>query len=1102
MKKSSLLFVLLFSATFFSFSQDKYFVIDSKEIIKTGAELHDKDKYKEAIVEYQKIPENDTNYVLALYEIALSARADSQFTLAKQMTREAIDQGPSVYDHDLWLMLGSIYDDEKKHDSALAVFNKTVQLFPRSYRAINAKGINFYLQKKSDSAFVYLKEALMMNPYNVTSHYILGMLAYEDGYPIQAMLSFAMSLVLSPDGSRSGLTLNKLYNISNLSDETLENFSKRKESNVFKESYSDLETYFKSKISLERSYKIETKLDEPLFRQLNLIFDKVPISSNTNEFWGNFYVPIYKDIFKKKMFEAFTFRMIEGVNSASAQKLVKSNKSDIEKMGIMISSVLDDYGFNRKIETNPDRSKPGYYFENNALVAKGLAMNGNIKNMQGNWEFYNSIGDVVRSSEFKNSKLAGRYNTYYYTGILKEEMDFENEKINGIGNEYYDTGLPKSKANFTNGNKNGTYYQYYANGSLASQDEYTNGKRNGKSLSYYISSGLRYEMNYVNDQIEGPVKEYYRSGRLYSITDAKRGKAEGDFISYYFNGQVETTGTLKDGNRNGEFVTYDINGKLESKLNYKEGKLDGPAFYYHPNGKESRIASYSKGDQEGEFIDKDEEGRTEAITEYKKGHIKKIKFFNVLTGAVVSESNIDDKQKNLLKLCNKNGNIVTEVVTDRDGMYNGDFKRLFVNGKTAMTSNYEKGKEEGKRTRYFKNGKVREEFNNVDDEIDGEYKSYFNDGKVEVEGKYIKGQKQGYWYTYNTLGNLIEKEYYIDGDYHGPQHYFWGNGKKSKTIYFDKGIETRIVQFDTLGKVIQDYKMKLGQDNAITEVNPLNKKARTLNFNKNYLQGQLINYLPNGQKLGVFNIKNGSYDSTYIGYHVNGKVRTEGFYHADKRQGTWKYYNTEGQLTQISHFVNGDSEGIDSVFDDNGKLEMIIPYKDDDRHGYVCKYAPTGELIYKYHYIDGLIVGYTYEQPDGTLIQEIPVENSGNEVVIKTFYKSGKLASECNYQNGEYQGKRKLYFPDGKLSFEATYLDGMKNGLETEYFPNGKVSYERTEKNDITDGVYKKYNEKGILLVEEHYIQGYEHGVSKYFDASGKLLHSVVNYWGNEISMD
>lgn len=1075
---------------------------NSGEIITAGIKAHDEDNYKEAIKQYQRVPENDTNYVLALYELGLSARADSQYTLAKKVTRQAIELGPTAYDHDLWQMLGSIYDDEKKHDSALQVFRQAHELYPNSFRAVNAIGINYYLQKKGDSAFHYFKKAFLMNPYAVGPHYFLGMLALDKGYPIQAMMSFTMSLILSPDGSRSSNSLNKLYTISNISDEMTTAMNDRKEESFLKENYAELETYFKSKIALEKKYKIETKLDETLFRQLNLIFDKAQPSSNPEEFWGTVYGRLYQDIYKKGMFEGLTIRMIEGVNSTEAQKLVKSSKGDIEKMGRFVSDYLDNIGYQRDLTGKTDRQQPGYYFEDNEPAGKGMATDSKGKNLQGLWEFYNTLGNVSRQTEFKNGKVSGAYKTFYYTGKPKEDLVIQNEQLNGPMKEYYENGNLKMEAQFVNGKKNGLQTEYFRNGSKASEETYRNGVKDGPVKTYYESGGIQYDGNYANNEIEGTLKEYYRSGRLLNVYQFRRGKSDGEYLSYWYNGQLETKGKMLNGERVGQFETYDIDGKLASKLNYRSGKLDGQAIYYHPNGKERLISEYNGGDQEGISKEMDEEGRIESITEYRKGHIKKITYYNVLTGAVANQSIVDDKQKNLLRLCNVIGNVTMEVIADRDGYYNGEYKRLYVNGKPSVVSQYEKGKEQGKGQSFYKNGQLKAEYINKDDELHGPYKYYYDNGKLSSEGQYHEGKKVGYWTSWNILGNIDEKEYFLEGEYHGPQKYYYANGKINKIITFDKGIETRIQKFDTTGKQIFEYRMKPGAENAITEVSALGKKSMTYHFDRNYMQGEKIVFLPNGKVMTAMRYINGGLDSVYTGYYPNGQIRAQGHYVQGSRQGRWTYFTPDGKITSVNYYLNDDSHGTDTVYYENGAIEIIAPYRSDDRHGWFCKYAPGGELMYKYHYRHGFLIGYTYEQADGTLIKEIPVENSDKAVVIKTYYKNGKQSSEFTYQNGDYNGKRTVWYPDGKVQFTANYTDGLSDGEEKEFYPNGKVNYEKYYKRDNLHGAYKKYNEACQLLLEENYVEGFEHGKSKYYDNSGKLQYTITNYWGEEIAVD
>ena len=86
----SLLFVFIISAT----AQDNNPLINSGELLKKGADLHDQKKYKEAIALYKQINRSDSNYSSALYELSMSCEADSQYEACRQYAMERLSLFP------------------------------------------------------------------------------------------------------------------------------------------------------------------------------------------------------------------------------------------------------------------------------------------------------------------------------------------------------------------------------------------------------------------------------------------------------------------------------------------------------------------------------------------------------------------------------------------------------------------------------------------------------------------------------------------------------------------------------------------------------------------------------------------------------------------------------------------------------------------------------------------------------------------------------------------------------------------------------------------------------------------------------------------------
>lgn len=1099
----------LFLSTFFSIfsilviAQDKVFHVNSMEIIREGIALHDKEKYKDAIAKYKQVPDNDTNNILAFYEIALSARIDSQYALAKQYCQKGLALSPSAYEHDLLIEMGNVYDTEDKYDSATIYFNKAIERYPKSYLAYHAKGINMFLKKDYDSAVYFFQKVLLMNPYAFNSHYYLGVIAKERGYPIQAMMSFAMNLITSPANPRFNLTIQNLYSLSTLADTVVNKYNNRKTEKYFNEDYADLEVLFKSKIAFEKGYEVKASFNETFIKQLHLIIEKLPETYDNKEFWNAFYSPVYKEIFKNKLFDEMILRMISNIDNAAIQKKVKQEAGGIQKMYAIVDDNIGKIGYYGTIDKKEfTKEIPGYIFEENKPIAIGKLINNDKKNLEGEWIFLNVLGEKSTVINFKKGKYNGNYKSYYYTGQLKEEYNYLDDKLSGDVTEYYINGVQKATAVMLNGKHNGVYKQYYKNGNLSSIETFTNGIKNGLAKSFHQNGAAQYEYDNVNDLIDGSIKEYYQNDKLKSTTECKKGKANGQYIAYHLNGVVEEKGMMEDGNKEGEFLGYDSEGKLSAKLNYKKNKLNGECTYYYPSGTISRKAIYNNGEADGEFIDYAENGNMSAKTDYKNGRIKKVIFQNVITKQLINETAVTDKNKNNLKIYNDIGCLKKDIICDRDGMFNGENTTYFIDGKKESISNWDKGLQTGKETTYYKNGQIASEYLYEIDVLNGNYQLFHFNGKLKEEGTYVEGKRQGICNSYNNLGNLIEKDFFVNDEFHGPQYYYFANGKINKTIDYKFGEETKIIQFDTTGKAINTIEIKPNFANQITELNPLGKIERKYTFKNNHLEGIDEGFYPNGKTSHKTYQYKGLLDSNYITYYSNGVKQKEGNYSYNYQNGTWKNYERDGKIASILHYKNNDSHGIDSFYNEDGTFDIAIPYKDDSRHGILKKYASTGELMYIYNYLDGLLISYSYEKPDGTLMPEIAIENSAKLEMIKTFYKNGNVSSEGGYQNGDYQGKRMLYFPNGKPEYEVTYNYSLRQGELKEYHPNGNLKYIQNFINGEQQGPQKYYSDNNILIKEENFKDGYMHGPSKYYDNKGTLLQTITYYWGHDLTIE
>src|SRR5438105_6321922 len=129
-KRLCVLFLLYFSIQAAK-AQENNLLINSAEFINNGIKLHDAKKYKDAIEVYSKISRADTNYVWALYEMALSYTADSQYNRAIKYCEEALSMTTErEREPELYTQYGSLLDETGEQEKSLEIFNAAISKYP------------------------------------------------------------------------------------------------------------------------------------------------------------------------------------------------------------------------------------------------------------------------------------------------------------------------------------------------------------------------------------------------------------------------------------------------------------------------------------------------------------------------------------------------------------------------------------------------------------------------------------------------------------------------------------------------------------------------------------------------------------------------------------------------------------------------------------------------------------------------------------------------------------------------------------------------------------------------------------------------------------
>ena len=237
-------------------------------------------------------------------------------------------------------------------------------------------------------------------------------------------------------------------------------------------------------------------------------------------------------------------------------------------------------------------------------------------------------------------------------------------------------------------------------------------------------------------------------------------------------------------------------------------------------------------------------------------------------------------------------------------------------------------------------------------------------------------------------------------------------------------------------------------------------------------------YFQNKIEISLMNYE--IYSTRYITYDQNG-------------QG--KEYNLDDHVLYEGGYLKGKRNGKGKEYDDFSPKDVIFEgeYLNGKRNGKGKEYDLEANMMFEGEYLNGKKWNGKGYDGEKNIVYEI---KNGNGYIKE--FQDNKLRFECQYSNGEFNGKAKEYDTQGNIIFEGEYLNGKKNGKGTEYDFNKNIIFEGEYYNDkrwngklydaldknITyeikngKGFVKEYN-FGSLSYEGEYVSGERNGKGK-----------------------
>lgn len=1066
-------------------------LVDSKEVIAKGVALHDAGKYKEAIAEYLKVPASDTGYADVLHEIILSYYNDSNFVEAERYGNIAM----SLYPHKKtkWYgLLADVYDDTKRSELALKAYDSVIAQNPYSYLTYFNKGISLFRLLRYDEATVNFQHCIMLNPYYSSAHYFLGQLAMLKGNMVQAMLSFATNMVVTPGNRYQKNTVGFLATIAEVNTTAtgyLQKYKPGKEDN-----FEEVQEILVAKIALDKKYKLKADLEDQIVRQLQVVMEKLEYNANDKGFWMQYYVPLFKSLWDSRQFEPMIFYMFSELEIKNVNAWVKKEKKTIEAFTTAATNYLGEIRESQELLFNKRATAATRYYVKDFLVNGKGAYGKNAKNEEtliGPWEFYFENGRLKSKGNFDNEGMRnGDWNYYYENGMLKETSFYSKDKANGASQVWHDNGLLYTKTTYLDDEIDGPETVYYYSGRLSSVIHYKSGKKEGIAKYYNIDGYLKTVTNYANDLQEGEETIYHANGKTESVLKYVKDKPAGEYREYFDNGKSKMSGNYLEGKKTGIWNTWYIDGKPEQLENFINGELEGEWISYYSNGKIESKTFYRKGEVDGKKEDFDDDSIVYCESIFEKGRLRDIRFFDK-KGTVIS--NTTSRKGNAdISFYGPDGAKLSQGYYSKDGLAEGRFTYYYKNGQLSSENFYKNGLTEGKKISYYANNKISQEGSYKEEKAHGYFVNYYNNGQVADEGWYVDNQRQGTFISYDLLGKVTSKFYYLDGKIHGISDNYRPDGKLDYKQYFDNAWLNKIEQFDTTGKIVTSTELKRGEG-----------KVRFTHFNgKPYFESNYKYYKLNGgytanngdgSRNSLSYYKNGLIDSNYIAWHPNGKTLVEGKYIDGNKTGAWKYNNHEGRLFETEHYTDGKLDGPDIQYNEQGTVEIESFYKMGALEGTVKYYGDNNQLALVFYYKSDDLKGYSYEDKTGKLLPMIPMVNGTGKV--EAFYRNGSKSVYMELNEGLVNGARVFYFSNGKEQGVGSRINGLDHGTRKKFYISGKIMKEENYYYGERHGNFKYYNENGTLLSDLNYYLGTLHGDVKYY-TEGKPAQTYTYYYG------
>lgn len=1073
------------------YSQDKLSYIENTSFFEKIDSLSSLEKYQEIIDVLDMVNENDSIIHLANIKKSYYLLELKEYDKAITVCNKALKNAKLDSDiTSLYINKAIAYSKSDKFDEAIQVFDDAIKKFPKKSEFYRRRGGLYNDKGQSEKAYEDLKKAIIINPFEVNNHLILGDLFLLENKLAQALMIYNMYLLISPDGDNS---YNVLNFFNNKFASRIDNTPKGITFTIDDEKLEEVNLFIENRIALNKDYKVKNKIKIAYAKQNHLLFSLINDIEFEDEFFKKYYSSIYNWMIDQNKLDDFIYTTCYSIKNEKYKKIINKKEKNV----IEFYSLFKQEYLNRVEEVEEvfdgEIKKVYHSYEDLELVGIGLKKDNKYNGL---WEFYNSSGKLRAKGAFdENEERIGEWNWYHSNGQVKEKLSYIKGKAEGDYRVYYPNGSIKIESYYKEDVLNGNYKLYNKRGALTQNKNFVNDELNGSYKSFYsVGKDLvEYDVNYKNDKLEGEFKQFYPNQNLYYTVNYINDLKEGDAKYFFRNNKPLKTFSYVNSSIEGEFVEYYKNGNIYQKGNYINDELDGLWDLNFSNGKKHKSINYKSGEYNGLYREYSELGHMFQEYDYKKDKLYRAKFFdknkNVLYDQKKEHNELDFKGYGTL------GNIRNEGLYNVKGGSKGTWKFYDRNGNKTSEEFYVENQLEGELITYYNDGVIKSKSNYSADQLNGYEVYYYHSGQISSQGYYLEGNDDKEYRSYYRDGTLKNKLYYHKGDLNGKQFYYKVDGTISYTEVYDYGELIKHIEYGKTGADI------------VLEIDYLNcGKNGAEQITKKYSNGNINNKIT---------YLNGIAHGEAFYYYPTGELNTKGNYHNDSKQGKWEWYYKNGKLKLEASFDRGDLHGERIAYYENGNISAKSTYSLGSIVGQSIYYAKDGKSktqtieytngvkngasffyddkeniqLVRYYNLD-ILIGYSHLDTQGKMLEMIPVDNETAKIIA--YYKNGKISREFEVIGGTFENSYKTYHYNGQLQKENVYINDLEQGVRKEYYETGQVKEISNYLEGNLHGKYQEFYLNGNLKEEYLYKNDEKNGPYIKFNKNGEIIEQGV----------